>query len=224
MLHLRNDETDRYPLFKQLLPEYKSKDKLLDFGGNQGNLLYFSNGDILEKNYTCIDVSKKAIAIGKKEFPKAHFIHWDRYNEMYNHNGLKNIMPDYKIYNKFVWAYSVFSHIIISDIIEFVIWLKTLKPKKIILSYLTNDGDDNSKKVLNYFYSKRINKYNKCVDFRENNNEYFYLTDNYYGHNKGDEFIAVYKTSLLIKTLKEYGIKAKKIIADKWPIPFLEIT
>ena len=37
-----------------------------------------------------------------------------------------------------------------------------------IFSYISNDGDNASDEVLNYFYEKRMDKYGSCVDFRKN--------------------------------------------------------
>ena len=48
MIHPRDASTNRFPIFEELNPNY-SYDSLLDFGGNQGNLLYFSEGKINEE-------------------------------------------------------------------------------------------------------------------------------------------------------------------------------
>ena len=211
------------PIFEELNPDY-SYDSLLDFGGNQGNLLYFSEGKINEEKYTSIDNSFDSLELGRKEFVKADFIFWNRYNEMYNHEGNKNEpLPNLKQHD-YIWAYSVFSHMIIEDIIEVLDWMKTINAKRIMTSYLCNDGDDNSKKVMQYFYNRRIDQFGSTIDFRDNIDNYFYLTDNKYGCSNGETFIAVYNTKYLINRLKQYGIIAKKTISAKTPIPFLEIT
>ena len=133
MIHPRDSSTNRFPIFKELNPDY-SYDSLLDFGGNQGNLLYFSEGKINEEKYTSIDNSFDSLELGRKEFTKADFIFWNRYNEMYNHEGNKNEpLPNLKQHD-YIWAYSVFSHMIIEDIIEVLDWMKTINAKRIMTS------------------------------------------------------------------------------------------
>jgi len=223
MLHPREQSTNRFPVFKELNPEFNNN-TLLDFGGNQGNLLYFSNNEIPEEKYTSLDVSYASIQKGQSEFAKGNFVWWNRYNEMYNHKGKKRAPLPSLNQHDYIWAYSVFSHMTFKDILESLLWMKTIKAKRIITSYLCNDGDDNSQKVMEYFYKKRMNKFGSTADFRNNSDEYFYLTDNYYGVSNGQSFIAVYNTEWLIDKLKTYGIVAKKINSSQTPISFLEIT
>ena len=83
-LHPRNTATNRYPLFTEIFPNHNDV-SVLDFGGNQGNLLHFSNGQIDASKYTCIDVSKESITQGQEEFPESKWYHFDKFNFMYNH-------------------------------------------------------------------------------------------------------------------------------------------
>jgi len=46
-MHPRNESTNRFNLFEKFAGDYKNK-KILDYGGNRGNLLYFSQGKIKE--------------------------------------------------------------------------------------------------------------------------------------------------------------------------------
>lgn len=223
MIHPREAGTNRFPIFKELNPNFDG-DSLLDFGGNRGNLLHFSNGVIPEERYTSVDVSHGSLQLGQNEFKKGNFVWWDRYNEMYNHAGKPNEPLPVMEQHDYIWAYSVFSHMIYEDILEALLWMKTIKPKKVLTSYLCNDGDENSKKIMEYFYQRRINKYNTSIDFRGNRDDHFYLTDNNYGVFSGETFIAVYKTNCIISKLKENGIIAKKVNSSNTPIPFLEIS
>ena len=231
MLHEREKYTNRYPLFKELIPEYKRKNTLLDFGGNRGNLLYFSDNKINHKKYTCVDVSEEAIIVGQEEFPDARFIHWDRYNEMYNHDGT-NEKPPTLHSHEYIWAYSVFSHTKIDDIVDSLVWCKSLNPKKMVFSYISNDGDNASDEVLNYFYEKRMDKYGSCVDFRKNEENYFYFSDNKYDEDNSElttgigksNFIAVYITNWLINKLAHHDIVVKKVISTQTPLPFMEMV
>ena len=226
MIHPRNNDTNIYPLFEKLFPCFTQESTVLDFGGSSGNLLYDSNNKILQENYICIDVVKDAILSGKKEFPNSKFIHYNKYNQMYNPDG--NINADFPtIYSKidYIWAYSVFSHTNINDFIKTIKWMKSLKPKKIITSYLSNDKDQESQRVLDWYFAKRQSEYGECVDFRKNNDDYFYLSDNNkYGDFTGRHFIAVYNTQWLIKQLSDNGVIANKIILKDTSIPFLEIV
>lgn len=223
MLHLRDSSTNRFPIFEELNPDY-ANDSLLDFGGNRGNLLYFSEGKINEETYTSIDISLDSIESGSAEFPKADFVYCNRYNEMYNHQGNRDEpLPELKQHD-YIWAYSVFSHMKLEDIIVAALWMKTINAKRIVTSYLCNDGDDNSKEVMQYFFNRRIDKFGSTIDFRDNRDDYFYLTDNKYGCSSGEYFISVYNTKYLVNTLKQYGIIARKIVSTQTGIPFLEIA
>jgi len=222
IIHPREQETNRFDTFKELNSNFSLDNSLLDFGGNQGNLLYFSKGKISEEKYTSIDVSKDSLKNGQNEFPQGNFVWWNRYNQMYNHKGIiDEPLPVLKQHD-YIWAYSVFSHMVYEDILEVLLWMKTIGAKKIVASYLCNDGDENSKEVMEYFYNRRINQYGTTVDFR--NNDHFYLTDNNYGVSSGETFIAVYTTSWLINKLKENGIVAKQINSLNSPVPFLEVS
>lgn len=226
MQHPRNDSTNRYPQFSELMPEYTKSNTLLDYGGSGGNLLYFSNGNINEESYTCIDVVKDSIDLGMKEFPKGKFIHYNKYNEMYNIEGEKNLPLPSISQQDYIWAFSVFSHMILEDIVECILWMKSLSPKKIIVSYLCNDGDEKADWTMNFFYERRIGHFGSCVDFRSNTDEFFYLSDNEYGNKDSKAFIAVYNTTWLLEQLEKHNIKAKKIYTKdtNFPIPFLEVN
>ena len=77
---------------------------------------------------------------------------------------------------------------------------------------------------MEYFYQKRVKYFNTCVDFRENTDDYFYLTDNNYGASSGKKFISVFNSDYLISKLLENGIVANKITCNTVSIPFLEIS
>ena len=227
-LHPRTDSTNRFPVFQELIPEYAGE-SLLDFGGNRGNLLYFSNGVIPEEKYTCVDLNcvdmeNWSILKGEEEFPNGNFITYNRYNEMYNHKG--NVDESFPTVDQhdYIWAYSVFSHMKYEDILDALLWMKTIEANKIYVSYLCNDGDENSKNVMEYFYQKRVKYFNTCVDFRENTDDYFYLTDNNYGASSGEKFISVFNSDYLISKLLENGIVANKITCNTVSVPFLEIS
>lgn len=91
-------------------PDWDTK-TVLDFGGNQGNLLRDSAGRIRPANYYCVDVLKEAIAEGSQQFPDAHFRHYDRFNCSFNPTGtIDEPIPEFDISFDIIVAYSVFTH------------------------------------------------------------------------------------------------------------------
>jgi SAM-dependent methyltransferase len=91
-------------------PDWRGK-RVLDFGGSDGNLLWNPDCPIRHENYYCIDVVRDAIAEGRKTFPSAHWIHYDRYNCSFNPLGIANLpIPDAGVEFDVILAYSVFTH------------------------------------------------------------------------------------------------------------------
>ncbi|HUS09289.1 MAG TPA: class I SAM-dependent methyltransferase [Pyrinomonadaceae bacterium] len=102
----------RFTYFNEQLgfPVWRGK-KVLDFGGNEGNLLMDNNCTIDPENYYCIDVLEEALAEGRKRFPQAHWIHYNRYNCSFNPEGIRGLpIPDAGINFQMILAYSVFTH------------------------------------------------------------------------------------------------------------------
>lgn len=102
----------RFYYFNQQLnyPDWRGK-AVLDFGGNEGNLLMDHNCVIRPEDYYCVDVIKEALQEGRKRFPQAHWIHYDRYNCSFNPEGIQGIpIPDMGIEFDFILAFSVFTH------------------------------------------------------------------------------------------------------------------
>lgn len=149
---------------------------VLDYGSNQGNLLYFSNGSIDVSGYTGIDVDLDSITSAQQQFPGAEFIHSNKYNWMYNPSGEDIQLNDVTSNEDFdvVWSYSVFSHTDFDDLIQALDWFTSFNYKKIIVSVL----DIDNKYALDHFYSSRMTRYGECVDFRNIDSDILYLKDN----------------------------------------------
>lgn len=97
-----NEQLD-YPDWSDML--------VLDFGGNKGNLLLDPSCTIRQQDYYCLDVVSEAIEEGRRTFPGAHFVHYDRYNRSFNPNGKPDLpIPDLDLRFAFILAYSVFTH------------------------------------------------------------------------------------------------------------------
>ena len=96
-------------------PGWRGK-RVLDFGGNKGNLLVDPSCTIPHGDYYCLDVIREAIEEGRKTFPRAHWIHYDRYNCSFNPGGVADLpVPDLGVEFDFILAYSVFTHTTLTE-------------------------------------------------------------------------------------------------------------
>src|SRR5258706_12007971 len=101
-------------------PDWRAM-KVLDFGGNTGNLLKDPNSTVEPENYWCIDVSRDAIETGRRQHPAAHFMFYDRYNFEYNPKGVRDLeIPDTGITFDCILALSVFTHTPKSEMLELI--------------------------------------------------------------------------------------------------------
>ena len=228
-IHPRNSSTNRFPIFKEIFGDIKNYN-ILDFGGSSGNLLYFSQGEILENSYTCIDISKEATDKGQSEFPKARFDYYDRYNWMYNHNGNLDLkFPNINKSYDFIWAYSVFSHTDLDEMLKTIKWMISLNPKKIAVSFL-----DLELALLTYFYNKRIESYGYSIDIRKFCNNDFntvsLFDSNMLTVNKlklesynCDHFVTFYNIDFLKEYFAEQDIYINIITPKNSTVPFLVI-
>lgn len=226
-IHPRTVETNRYPIFKEIFGNTEDA-TVLDFGGSSGNLLYFSEGNIKEENYTCIDIVETAIMQGKAEFSNAKFIHNNRYNWMYNHSGNKDlIFPTVNKNQDYIWAYSVFSHTDLDEFIQTIKWFTTFNFKKIAVSFLTFN------EMLAWAYNKRYNEYGKCLDIKKYLNttqhNIMYLFDNnkvIFDKSTLDNInykylLTFYNTNWLIERLALEGLNINIVYPGNGYVPFL---
>lgn len=94
--------------------------RVLDFGGNWGNVLRDQNSTINPSSYTCLDVSESAIQAGRRDFPEARWVHYDRWNFAYNRTGQKDLpIPDLGQFD-LILAFSVFTHTSVEEMLETV--------------------------------------------------------------------------------------------------------
>lgn len=112
----------RYSYFSKQLPQLDwSSIKILDYGGNWGNLLRDPESVIPQENYWCIDVSKDAIKSGEANFPNAHWCHYDKWNHCYNTTGIKNEpLPKFEVKFDLITAFSVVTHVTEEDMLDIV--------------------------------------------------------------------------------------------------------
>jgi len=94
---------------------------ILDFGGNIGNILQDHNSTIDVERYWCIDVVKEAVELGKKSYPKSHWLFYNRYCHFFNPYGVPHLkLPEIEQRFDYIVAYSVFSNTSLTDMIELV--------------------------------------------------------------------------------------------------------
>lgn len=100
---------------------------VLDFGGNKGNLLLDPSCTIRQQDYYCVDVVGEAIEEGRRTFPEAHWVHYDRYNRSFNPDGVVDLpVPDPGVRFDFILAYSVFTHTTLEEMKDLVAQLEAL--------------------------------------------------------------------------------------------------
>jgi SAM-dependent methyltransferase len=89
-------------------PDWRGK-KVLDFGGNIGNLL---DGSPIEyENYWCLDLVRAAMDEGRRRYPDAHWEFYDRYSFQYNPEGRRDLpVPDLGPRFDYIVCFSVFTH------------------------------------------------------------------------------------------------------------------
>jgi len=105
-------KSGQFAYFNQQLdyPDWSGQ-AVLDFGGNAGNLLLDSDDTIRAEDYYCLDVILEALEEGRKRFPQAHWIHYNRYNCSFNPEGIDSLpIPEMGVEFGMILAYSVFTH------------------------------------------------------------------------------------------------------------------
>ncbi len=125
---------------KQLGHPIWAEKNILDFGGNVGGFLESANAGINHDLYWCVDLSRAAIEVGKRRFPGAHFVFYDRYSCEYNPTGIRGLeLPDLGRAFDFVLAFSVFTHTAKAEMLELVDQLKTKLNGNGVLAFTFTD-------------------------------------------------------------------------------------
>lgn len=102
----------QFSYFDQLLgkPAWRGR-KILDFGGNIGGFLKGASARVDHNDYWCIDLNPVVIDQGRRKFPNAHFVHYNRYSSEFNPQGVRNLpIPDLGLKFDIILAFSVFTH------------------------------------------------------------------------------------------------------------------
>ena len=123
--HISQRQT-QFVYFDELLdhPDWKAS-KVLDFGGNVGGFLTGAGDSVDHDDYWCLDVTKAAIEQGQQRFPRAHFVHYNRYSSYFNPDGVPYLpVPDLGLRFDIIMAFSVFTHTHPKEMLELVAQLR----------------------------------------------------------------------------------------------------
>jgi SAM-dependent methyltransferase len=127
----------QFPYFDELLgrPVWKGR-KILDFGGNVGTFLESAGDDVNHDDYWCIDINPAVVEQGRLTYPRAHFVHFNRYSPQYNPHGRRNQpLPDCGVKFDIIVAFSVFTHVDKNEMVESVEALRRMLAPAGVLAF-----------------------------------------------------------------------------------------
>jgi SAM-dependent methyltransferase len=128
----------QFPYFDELLshPVWKGR-KILDFGGNVGTFLASAGDSVSQEDYWCIDLNRAVIEQGRRTYPRAHFVHFNRYSSQYNPRGIRNLaIPNCGgMRFDFILAFSVFTHVDVKEMVETVRALRRMLAPEGVLAF-----------------------------------------------------------------------------------------
>ncbi|MDT7540205.1 MAG: hypothetical protein QOE33_109 [Acidobacteriota bacterium] len=137
----------QFSYFNQLLrgPAWKGS-KILDFGGNVGGFLLSAGERVNHEDYWCLDLNRDVIERGQRSFPRAHFLHYNRYSSQYNPEGIRHLpVPDLGLKFDIILAFSVFTHTHKNEMLELVGQLRAmLAPQGLLAFTFCDPGYDRS--------------------------------------------------------------------------------
>ena len=128
MWNLVSTRVTQFAYFDQLLrqPVWKGR-KILDFGGNVGTFLVGAGSNVDHDDYWCMDLNQTVIEQGRRTHPRAHFIHYNRYSSQFNPRGIRHLaVPDCGVQFDLILAFSVFTHVDLSEMRELVGSLRSM--------------------------------------------------------------------------------------------------
>ena len=137
----------QFGYFDQVLagPLWKGS-KILDFGGNVGGFLVSAGDRVRHDDYWCLDLNRPVVEQGGRDFPRAHFSHYNRYSSQYNPDGIRNLpVPDLGLKFDIILAFSVFTHTHKNEMLELVEQLRAvLAPQGVLAFTFTDPSYDRS--------------------------------------------------------------------------------
>lgn len=187
--------------------------KVLDIGGNRGNLLEdgIHKNKITPENYYCLDVDKEAVEYGRNNFPSANWYHHSAFNHMYNVVGMEGVdfpYPDDTF--DCVVAYSVYSHTTFEQLcFDLKEMQRVCKPGgKVAITIIDKESAE-------YFTTKRLTDYpgKRCLTHNDillepiEDFKYFVdndlLVDKLYNTTSVNHLVTIYNTNWLINYFKD---------------------
>lgn len=127
----------QFPYFDEVLgrPDWKGR-KILDFGGNIGTFLASADDRVDHDDYWCIDINPAVVEQGRLTYPRAHFVHFNRYSSQYNPYGRRNQpIPDCGVKFDVILAFSVFTHVDKKEMVESVAALRRMLAPEGVLAF-----------------------------------------------------------------------------------------
>lgn len=128
MWNLISTRVTQFDYFDRLLgrPAWKGS-KVLDFGGNIGTFLVGAGDNVDHENYVCLDLNRAVIERGRRDYPRARFVHYDRYSPQYNPSGVRGLpVPECNSEFDMILAFSVFTHTDWSEMVDLVGQLRAM--------------------------------------------------------------------------------------------------
>jgi len=138
--HLSRRQT-QFSYFDHLLekPVWKGS-KILDFGGNVGGFLVGAGNQVDHADYWCLDLTKGAIEQGRSDFPRAHFVYYDRFSSCFNPDGIRYLpIPDLGLKFDIILAFSVFTHTHRNEMVSLVEQLRRMLTTQGIFAFTFSD-------------------------------------------------------------------------------------
>lgn len=120
-------------------PAWKGR-KILDFGGNVGSFLASAGDHVDHQDYWCIDLNPAVVEEGRHVYPRAHFVHYNRYSSQYNPTGVQYLpIPDCGVEFDIIIAFSVFTHTDRSEMLELVGALRSMLTSDGVMAFTFSD-------------------------------------------------------------------------------------
>jgi SAM-dependent methyltransferase len=159
----------QFSYFDQLLegPVWNGS-KILDFGGNVGGFLASAGDQVDHDDYWCLDVTQAAIEEGRRTFPRAHFVFYNRYSSYFNPNGIRKLsVPDLGLKFDIILAFSVFTHTHQQEMLELVEQLRSMLVAGGVFAFTFFDPGDDSGVSREIEGMEESSKPNWCVEVNE---------------------------------------------------------
>ncbi|MCM3905995.1 MAG: class I SAM-dependent methyltransferase [Pyrinomonadaceae bacterium] len=112
----------------------------MDFGGNVGGFLVGAGDQVDHEDYWCLDLTQAALDQGRRNFPRANFVFYNRYSSYFNPNGVRNLpVPNLGLNFDIILAFSVFTHTHRKEMLELVEQLRSMLAAQGVIAFTFSD-------------------------------------------------------------------------------------